>query len=195
MQATRIQNSFLEYTTSPSAKASDRFLSVRRTVSCEILSTTLNFTNLSANRRSVHFSCPCGAGLQASAIRRVSPQPSSFRLSPGCGSSLKALLSNPPSAKRLRVRSTVGRQTMRQNCRRFRKVTAGKGESPGEYFLFLFFFLAMMGGATDRLGSHLRQGTDCGFDPAESLAQKQSSRCLAEIRWKSAPIWLQGARC
>src|SRR5574341_2293525 len=80
------------------------FWSVWRTASCEMLSTNPNSTKRSASRRSAQWSS--GGSLQVSAIRYASPRPSSFRLAPGRGSSLRAFC-NPPSTKRCRVRSTV----------------------------------------------------------------------------------------
>src|SRR5207247_223456 len=55
------------------------FLSVRRTVSSEIASTTFNSTNLSASSCMVHSTRPAGACEQAIAISRASAAPSSFR--------------------------------------------------------------------------------------------------------------------
>src|SRR5262249_2269221 len=55
------------------------FLSVWRTVSRAMLSTTSNSTNLSASRRRVQRCCPVGGSLQATAIKCASCAPSSLR--------------------------------------------------------------------------------------------------------------------
>src|SRR5262249_42492137 len=84
------------------------FLSVRRTVSSEMVSTTSNATSSSASSCIVQRACPSGAALQAVAIRRASCLASSARLPPGRGRSVSAP-SRLPSTKRWRVRSTVVR--------------------------------------------------------------------------------------
>src|SRR5690606_9631142 len=63
------------------------FLSVRRTVSSEIVSTTLSSTSLSASICMLQCSRPSGGSLQASATRKASPLPSSFGSDPGRGRS------------------------------------------------------------------------------------------------------------
>lgn len=88
------------------------FLSVQRTVSCEIASTTCNCTNLLASSRKVQRLCPSGASVQAVAINMASARPSRLRFWPGRGSSFRAL-SMQTATKRLRIRSTHGRLTFK----------------------------------------------------------------------------------
>src|SRR5262245_49870803 len=84
------------------------FLSVWRTASWEMLSTTPNSTRRSASSRSAQCAWSSGGELTLKAIKCASPRPSNLRLAPGRGSSFRAL-GTPPSTKRLRVRSTVDR--------------------------------------------------------------------------------------
>src|SRR5262249_29996761 len=82
------------------------FLSVRRTVSSEIESTTPRETSLSAKRCMVQTFWSSGGVEQAQAMRVASPLPSSLDGPPGRGCSPSAP-SRLPSTKRLRMRSTV----------------------------------------------------------------------------------------
>lgn len=85
------------------------FLSARRTVSSEIVSTTFNSTRRSASNCIVQRARPSGASLQASAIKRAFALTSSLGFLPGRGRSLRA--PRPRSTKLSRVRSTVARPT------------------------------------------------------------------------------------
>jgi len=86
------------------------FLSVRRTVLCEIASTACNCTSLPASSRKVQRTCPSGASEQAVAINVASALPSGLRFWPGRGSSFK-VLSMPSTTKRRGIRFTQGRLT------------------------------------------------------------------------------------
>src|SRR6266851_4427550 len=87
------------------------FFSVRRTVSYETASTISNSTNLSASRRRVQRLRPCGAGLQATAIRCASWAPSSLRSRTWPDGHGRSAASGPSSTHRVRTRSTVERLT------------------------------------------------------------------------------------
>jgi len=88
------------------AKASGRFFSTRRTLSCEIFSCPFNSTRLPAKSRSVHRLRPSGGSLFASATT------SCFKFSLSlCGIRGRGLgsraASKPSSTNRCRTRSTV----------------------------------------------------------------------------------------
>ena len=84
----------------------DVFLSRWRTVSWDKDDANPNSTTLPASKRRVQWSCPSGAGLQASAGRWASPRSSSFRYRFAWTRSCSAP-ANPASAKRRLTRNTV----------------------------------------------------------------------------------------
>src|ERR671918_477477 len=83
------------------------FLSVVRTHSALIVSTTSSATNWSANNLSVHCARPAGGALQAKAISRASWAPSSLRYCRPVGRWRDNAASQPCSTKAWRTRCTV----------------------------------------------------------------------------------------
>src|SRR5262249_33505346 len=96
------------------------FLSTRRTVSSEIVSTTSSSTSRSASSFIVHAVRPCGGAEQARAISRASPRPSSFGCRAGRSRGLRPrAASRPCSTKRWRTRSTVATLTSTASAMRW----------------------------------------------------------------------------
>ena len=85
-------------------------------VSTEIFSTKPSSTTLSASKRTVQWSCPSGAGLQATAIRWAVCRPDSA-LRRCCWTCSCKTASNPPWAKRRRTLATVAWHTSRASAR------------------------------------------------------------------------------